>query len=350
MCTRPTILPDGTEVGCRICRQCQEQLVNDWAGRIIAEGKTTPYTYFVRLSYGADEKGDMYHMRAAVLTYSDVQKFIKRMRDWHKGSFRYFVAGEYGGKRGRAHWHVIMYTDTPIKGVKFEDNFFTHKTWPAGFSYWEKFGNKCAFYAAKYVMKSTKDDLTVSRHNMSKYPPLGDVYFRQLAKKYVKSGLAPQDLNYTFPDVKRGGKRRKFRLRDKSAENFLTYYVEAWREAHPQKDMPRSELVEEFLDKTASDEMQREDYRTLAIIEAEMERRKDRKADEQKNETFINVQGRIYYEPDLLNYDPYKVKRYVETIERFKGEGTKTFHKKDSAKYAERDIAKHTYNDHPYEG
>lgn len=352
MCINPQQNDDGSFRSCRDCWQCHEYVRNDWAGRIIAESKTTPYTYFVRLSYGADETGDMYHLRTAILTYSDVQKFIKRMRSWHKGSFRYFVAGEYGGKKGRAHWHFVMFTDTPIKDVKFKDNYFTHKTWPAGFSYWEKFETKNAYYAAKYVRTDGKDELEVGRHNSSLKPPLGDQFIRNLAQKYVDSGLAPQDLKYTFPDVKikKTGKRRQFRLRDVSADNFLDYYIEAWCSKHPVNEMPPSELVMGRMDGKAAEEMESETYDALQVIEGEMERRKDLLHAETDQKKYINIEGRIYFTPDLLNTEPHKVKRYAEAIERLKGESSKAFHNTDNKKYRENDIAAHIYNEHPYEG
>lgn len=86
MCQSPNKLADGTQVACHECWQCINAQVDDWCGRCIAENRTAVASHAVTLTYGRDISadsvtyGDAEHERAAVLTYSDVQKWLKLFR------------------------------------------------------------------------------------------------------------------------------------------------------------------------------------------------------------------------------------------------------------------------------
>ena len=80
MCKAPTVLADGTETECRLCWQCRDRKITDWVGRCIAESKTAVGSHAVTLTYGVDAYGSTDHARTAVLTYSDVQKYLKKWR------------------------------------------------------------------------------------------------------------------------------------------------------------------------------------------------------------------------------------------------------------------------------
>lgn len=294
MCTAPNKLPDGTLVGCRECWQCRETRIDDWVGRCIAESKAASRTFSITLTYGRDEKGQVDHLRAALLTYSDVQKYIKRLR---KSGYdvRYFGVGEYGSAKGRAHWHLILFFTGPVPDHEISTRApngdlrevrFSDQHWQHGWSLWEELldgydasAAGAVRYVCKYLVKDSEDEASqMLGPRMSKKPPLGDEWFRQRAAQYVKQGLAPQDLYYTFPDVfGKDGKRRRFRLAGVSADNFIRYYVEAltgapmppmpkagdkhgrlhyevaltrwiYKALSPEARMPNSELVEEWLD------------------------------------------------------------------------------------------------------
>lgn len=268
MCLSPIKLDDGTEVACRSCKLCKDNRIKDWSGRLIAESKTSAHTYFVGLTYGRDEYGDSNHIRAAVLTYSDVQKYFKRVRKI-VGKFKYFVVGEYGAEKGRAHWHVVLFTQKPLdEHVRYYERYM-QPPWDHGWSYFEPFHYTQARYCCKYLWKDQQDDIKSVIFNMSKKPPLGDAYFRRLAQQYVAQGLAPQDLFYRFAEIKKkDGKPVEFLMRDTTAENFLTYFVFLWQRRYGKSvyefedvaegrilkmsgvtHLPQSELVEEFLDK-----------------------------------------------------------------------------------------------------
>lgn len=259
MCIAPMtiISPDGpTPVGCRECWQCREQTINDWVGRNIAESKTAKATHSITLTYGRDEEGNEDHLRARLLTPSDPQGYFKRLRA-NGYPCRYFLVGEYGSQRGRAHWHIIVYWLDRVPPHTL-DKRFHEKHWPHGLSHWEKPSFHAIRYVCKYIQKGRKRHGSEGYLSMSRFPPLGDAYFKRLAENYVNNRFAPQDLFYTFEGVTRSNKRKnsekiRFMMRGKTADNFLAHYVQKWREKWPNKHIPNSELVEEYLDKMEPD-------------------------------------------------------------------------------------------------
>lgn len=100
------------------------------------------------------------------LQYKDVQDFFKRLRiKWTRQgmehNIRYLVAGEYGSKYGRPHYHVIMWNNPyganefrPKEFYNLRDDIFS--AWnmcePQSFDYGQCAGGAAA-YVTKYVTK-----------------------------------------------------------------------------------------------------------------------------------------------------------------------------------------------------
>lgn len=244
MCINPSVLRDGTQVFCRKCWQCTENRINDWVGRCVAEQRTASASHSVTLTYGG---GD--HERAAVLTYSDVQKFLKRLR-FHGFPCRYFVAGEYGTVKGRAHWHMMLYwqgkVPPHVEGERFQ---FEH--WEHGYAFFEQPNPASVRYVCKYIQKDFSKAQQQGLLRMSKRPPLGAQYFDELAARYVEQGLAPQTPRYQFADVRdKHDKPIQFYLSGASLDYFCASFLERWarsRGGHP----PSSELLQAYEDRVA---------------------------------------------------------------------------------------------------
>lgn len=243
MCLEPILRPDGAVIRCRKCKQCIDERINDWVGRCIAESQTSVATFSVTLTYGA-RFGVVDHERATVLTYSDVQKYLKRLRF---GGFpvRYFAVGELGTMKGRAHWHLVLFFKDQVPdhriGERFQERHWTH-----GFSHWDSVSARSLRYVCKYLRKDHKGQ---SHLMMSKKPPLGDEYFRQRAVNFVQQGLAPQDAFYRFHGVHgpNGGTYDYF-MQGVTRDNFCKYFSDAWekmRGGHP----PVSPLIEEWFER-----------------------------------------------------------------------------------------------------
>lgn len=274
MCIAPTILEDGSQVACRQCWQCIENKVNDYVGRNIAENLTATYTHYVTLTYGRVQNEE-HHARSLLLTYSDVQKLLKLLR-FYGFEVRYLVAGEFGSKNGRAHWHIILHWQGALPaGIKLNDPFFMWARldpetgeqardvngdpaffWPHGFAHFQEATHEAVRYCCKYIQKDLKDDKAQAELHYSLKPPLGFKYFCELAERHVANKLAPQTLFYSFPNVtkrKRGTMDTfepvEFMLQGKMAEKYIQHYIDTWRRAWPElRHTPPSPVVDAWLD------------------------------------------------------------------------------------------------------
>lgn len=252
MCINPRLLDNGVEVACRKCWQCIENRKWDWVGRCIAESETAAESWVVSLTYGHDKVGRSDHPKAAVLTYSDVQKFLKLLRKW-KYPCRYICAGEYGSLKARAHWHIaLFFSDKAPADIEEATECFSQAFWPHGFSYWTQATPERFAYVCKYIQKDVDDDEAQGFLTQSRFPPLGTVYFQQRALRFVRQGISPQDGFYSFRGVvDPKGKPRRFLLRRQSLDAFCNAFVNQWFQEYGNISWPRSPLIEAYQDRMA---------------------------------------------------------------------------------------------------
>ena len=249
MCQSP-IMHEGIPVWCRKCERCRRNRVNDWVGRCIAEATSATTTHSVTLTYGRDEKNQTDHIHSALLVYSDVQKYFKKLR-FAGYKFKYLIVGEYGSKNRRAHWHVLMFWNGPSPKVELNNQqYLGHDAfWEWGTTYWERFSPESVWYVCKYLQKPQGDDEAESRLQMSRKPPLGHEYFMEWAQQHVRDGLAPQSLHYSFQGVThKDGKRRQYYMQGVSADNFIKEYCLNFIKTKGHTRFPHSELVSEWVD------------------------------------------------------------------------------------------------------
>ena len=240
MCISPCRLDDGTEVACRYCWQCKRNRVNDLVGRCIAESKFSTKTYAVTLTY-AKQAG----VSAVTLVYKDVQDFLKRLRKRYK--VRYIVAGEYGTKKGRAHWHIILFFKGEAPQVE-QNVRVDWKYWKHGFSYFQQPDWKGFQYVLKYVLKDQDADSADTHLAMSKKPPLGYEFFNELAQQHVQQAIVPRSFKYKVGGVRKdNGQEKVFMMQGKTRENFMTAFKEGWNEKYGKE--PTSEFFEEWDEK-----------------------------------------------------------------------------------------------------
>lgn len=242
---------------CRNCWQCKENRIQDWVGRCIAEDQDAVATSVVTLTYGqSDRIGQVSSdLGSSILIYSDVQKFVRAIRD---AGFpvRYFLAGEYGSKNGRAHWHVLLFWQRKVPEFEVRKACYMHDFWPHGFSYWDdQFHEKSAYYVCKYMLKDALDGKAQSEFHMSKYPPLGDAYFKRRAVAFAEQGILPKNAFYKFPHVrvKKTGLPREYMMQGVTLDNFCAEFLRAWGAiygTHP-LDVQHSEFLQNWCDAVA---------------------------------------------------------------------------------------------------
>ncbi len=257
MCISPNNISEVGLVACHKCWQCRENKVNDYVGRCIAESHHSDETLSITLTYGDGDTPE-----SATLVYKHYQLFMKSLRN-EGYKVRYIVAGEYGSTKGRAHWHAILFFKGKVpKNIEYDKRIHWKHWWhtetktPRGYVYIEKPSYKSYRYVMKYILKDTQLDVQNGHFALSKKPPLGDQYFKELAKKYVDSGLAPQTFMYSFDNEFDGqGNRREFMIQGKTRENFCRYYLHEWLDqyAFTYRKMPQSDIIEEYEDKLVSE-------------------------------------------------------------------------------------------------
>lgn len=248
MCVQKQII-NGQEVRCRYCWQCNKDRQNDLVGRCIAEQQTSKLTLAVTLTYCGD------HPAAAVLTYRDFQLFMKRLRKKF-GNVRYIVVGEYGSKRGRAHWHAVLFFqdrcptvvhDPLLRGdddvfiARSEEDHEARIQWGPwsnpdegrGHVYCQTADATGFSYILKYISKDIDQSVNSIHLGMSKKPLLGAAWLDQLAQKYVDDGLCPRDPFYSFADVRdKKGRPRSFMLSGASLDYFMASFLDRFEQRY----------------------------------------------------------------------------------------------------------------------
>lgn len=133
----PIQLPCGQCVSCMLTRQKESAL------RCLLESLCYDHNAFVTLTYDDEHLGDN------KLRYRDIQLFLKSLRQNSVNKIKYFVTGEYGTKKGRAHWHMLLFNvDKDTKKATIE------KFWPHGHvDYQPEITFQSASYCAGYASK-----------------------------------------------------------------------------------------------------------------------------------------------------------------------------------------------------
>lgn len=151
-------IPATMQVPCNHCSLCRKKKQRQLASRAKLECQQHDYLpFFVTLTYDDD------HLpKNGNLCYRDVQLFLKRLRimlvrekQW-QDSFRYFVAGEYGSKTHRAHYHILLYGFPNWNILEVDE--FVRKAWKNGLTCTKRCQDGDAgYYCAKYACKSVED-------------------------------------------------------------------------------------------------------------------------------------------------------------------------------------------------
>lgn len=271
MCLNPRKFIDkaGFErtVGCRTCERCIEARTRDWVGRVCAETLHSVGATFFTLTYGTSNRyGSSDDVSgSAVLNYYHVQKWVRKLRDAGYPC-RYFVAGEYGDKKGRAHWHVCCWwtskvPERPVHSVKevagkIKQTCWKDPWWPHGNTQWGEVDGKSARYMCKYVTAGPKESdpakkwRSQGKVRMSLKPLIGAKHFEEWARLHVEARLPIKDRNYTVNNARdpKTGLLWQYRMGDAPLRYVIYHYLRMWNERYPGEYYPHSELVERWAD------------------------------------------------------------------------------------------------------
>lgn len=232
MCNKP-IHHLGQAFACRTCNECIAARQNDWVMRAMAEKASARQTFVITLTY-ADVNGKA-PRNAKHFEYRDLQLFFKRLRDQYyqkyhaRGEIRYLVCGELGAKKGRAHWHLILFSQenlhelgqwTDMKGETLPGMMLNKNMnwtlWPYGLVYVQIPNEGGINYALKYALKDqfnvvkskgTMREAKAEVHSasffrMSKKPPIGWIWLENKIKEWEEKRIVPVSLDIRVPGSK----------------------------------------------------------------------------------------------------------------------------------------------------
>lgn len=219
---------------CGTCFACRQNQVNAWVSRFLAECRTSEYQLFITLTYDdshlKSQVGDLmplysnrqFESKMRNLRYiaardlsnipscyepgtpptpsvckRDVQLFFKNIRhDIYKasrmGKVRYFATAEYGGRRGRPHYHLLLFCSSVPKS---QCKDIISRNWPHGHVHIGSVGPASIRYVANFhVNKSaTPDGAYPSFTLQSRRPGIGGEFSDLYGQLYAPRGFHVHD-------------------------------------------------------------------------------------------------------------------------------------------------------------
>lgn len=305
-------------VACRQCWRCNQNRVNGYVARALAEVSTSQRTCFLTLTYANRDD-----LAEKVIHPRHFQLFMKMLRRaGHK--VRYLVAGEYGDAKGRAHFHVLLffsdlrplqfrdskgklitrgqtprYVDDYAPGTLQEDwgpfcDEIPHESmrhireWPHGHvdTRWNITERNCR-YVCKYLLKDA-DTKHRRWFSLSKKPPIGAEWFAQKAATAKDLQVLPSSFEYMPPG---GTTDRKYLMTGATRRDYLN----AITKDHRRRDS-MSEWVRKSFDKLDRDRIRAalEEAQRLSVISGDIDR----------EEPFSDhdIEQNIMYDPDWIRW------------------------------------------------
>lgn len=168
------------QVPCGKCNFCLQNKRVQWAFRNEQELKRSQTAHFITITYNPEnlpikrDKHDTYSY--ATLDKEDLKKFHKHLRtcqsralqkvkkerqynkrEYHrlkdKWKIKYYSTGEYGTRRLRPHYHILIYNLHPYVLEKLEEN----KLWTKGEIYFGEVNGASINYVAKYLIDKDQE-------------------------------------------------------------------------------------------------------------------------------------------------------------------------------------------------
>lgn len=250
-------------IPCKKCKICRIAYANEWATRCYCELVTNPNAIFVTLSYN-NENLPKNKYGKQTLRKQDITDFKKRLRQHlyrktgNRIKIKTFECGEYGEKKGRPHYHMIIWgyrpEDMKIRKLnKQQQPLYTseeiEKLWGKGFTIIGNVSYESASYVARYTQKKINeiDKRNKGREqsyiNMSRSDGVG-LQFWQSQNASIKKNKG------IYIPTRKGVKLR----------NIPKYYMKKWEEEITGENKRELEQMTEAMN---------EDYEYLQEIKRE---------------------------------------------------------------------------------
>lgn len=184
----PVELPCGQCSGCRLARS------REWAIRCAHHASLYDDNIFVTLTYD-----DLHLPEDRSLRYRDFQLFMKRLRVYasrtlNRDNISFYMAGEYGEKLGRPHYHACIFNfDLPdkklwktVRGNALFKSEKLQEIWGHGFTSVGSVTFQSAAYVARYIMKKVTGPPAAEHYEYTD-PETGEIH--QLKPEFTKMSL-----------------------------------------------------------------------------------------------------------------------------------------------------------------
>lgn len=141
------------EVPCGRCVGCKIDRARAWSIRIGHEAQMWDSNWFVTLDYAPE------FLEGPSLIYGHFQEFMRNLRRGLPKPLRFFVAGEYGPKYLRPHWHAILFNARLKDAREFQNETFrsemVESAWGRGNCVLGGVTARSAAYVAGYTQSKT---------------------------------------------------------------------------------------------------------------------------------------------------------------------------------------------------
>lgn len=138
------------DVPCGRCPECKARRVSSWSFRLMQQERVSSAAHFITLTYDTKFVPITTGCHYMSLNKSDVQLFYKRLRkrvSSHSPDVRikYYLAGEYGGKTNRPHYHAIIFNVADWRDIE--------RSWQLGAVHYGDVTGASIGYCLKYINK-----------------------------------------------------------------------------------------------------------------------------------------------------------------------------------------------------
>lgn len=297
-CYRPITLATGQVVPCtRHCIHCKLLYSFEWSIRCFHESQLYKHNCFITLTYDDNRLPPGYHVDQGLI-YKHFQKdFLDAFRarcggfdvvkhhkagQWDKRHnqpypefhrpIRYYMAGEYGDKNMRPHWHALIFN------FDFSDKYYwrtnengdliyrsptLEELWPYGNSDIGSVTLSSAAYVARYANKKVYGD-NAAKHYNGRVPE----FCRQSRKPGLGSGWFDKYYTDVYPNdfvLVRGQKRKPPRFYDK----LFTKMTGSMMPVVPFFDSQTGEIYEKFVSPIMDQLKAERSLKALSLLDKE---------------------------------------------------------------------------------
>lgn len=140
-------------IPCMRCKCCKMELQRTYTDRMYCAWKSHNCSAFVTFTYDDKHLPLKDGCLNPSLSKDDVHKYIDKVRHQIDVPFEYFIAGEYGDKFSRPHYHALFF------GLDYQlhERYFI-ESWKQGSVKVLPCDSKSFRYVTKYISKSTYDN------------------------------------------------------------------------------------------------------------------------------------------------------------------------------------------------